>query len=199
MKIRFPNLTVKNWLAISIFNLLIVSALGLLMRLKIILPLAFVNQQYILHAHSHFAFSGWLSQVMMVLLVTTVLGTGVQQVPPPRYQSLFWSNLIAAYGMLITFSIQGLHIRSFGLAGYQPFSFSIHHKTLAKGSAILFGHLICRYILSCLPDEERQCRSQKATRSSIFLFTFSVQWMVLSDLHGFGKPLVSYPSTCYPK
>jgi hypothetical protein len=43
----------------------------------------------------------------MVLLVTTVLGTGVQQVPPPRYQSLFWSNLIAAYGMLITFSIQG--------------------------------------------------------------------------------------------
>ncbi|HMR18838.1 MAG TPA: hypothetical protein PKA53_06040, partial [Sphingobacterium sp.] len=101
------DITIKNWLIIGVFNLLVVALLGLLMRLKIILPLAFVNQQHIMHAHSHFAFSGWISQVLMVLLVMAFTNRKARNVLPPRYQLLLWGNLIASYGMLTTFAWQG--------------------------------------------------------------------------------------------
>lgn len=112
MRKYFCDITVKNWLIIGLFNLLVVALLGLLMRLKIILPLAFVDQQHIMHAHSHFAFSGWLSQVLMVLLVMVFLGENAKSVLPPRYQLLFWGNLVASYAMLATFTWQGYGIYS---------------------------------------------------------------------------------------
>lgn len=107
MKIKLPDITIKSWATIGLFNLLLVATLGLLMRLKIILPLPFINQQHILHAHSHFAFSGWISQILMLLLAMAALGGDAKTILPSRYQWMLWSNLIAAYGMLATFSWQG--------------------------------------------------------------------------------------------
>ena len=38
------------------------------MRYKIAYYLPFIEQANFLHAHSHFAFSGWITQVLMVLM-----------------------------------------------------------------------------------------------------------------------------------
>jgi len=99
--------TVRRWMAIGVFNLLLVAAFGLLMRLKVLLPLAFVDQKHIMHAHSHFAFSGWVSHALMLLLAMVVHGKSGQEKLPKAYQYLLLGNLFVSYGMLATFSYQG--------------------------------------------------------------------------------------------
>ena len=46
-------------------NLAIVALLGVIMRYKILYPLPFVDQKKFLHAHSHFAFSGWVTLALI--------------------------------------------------------------------------------------------------------------------------------------
>ena len=100
------NNFLRRWIAVSFFNLLLVATLGVLMRYKIEFSLPFVQQKFILHSHSHFAFSGWVTQTLMVLLVhhlSTKNGGAVLQ----KYRWLLYANLITAYGMLVSFILQG--------------------------------------------------------------------------------------------
>lgn len=101
------KITVRRWLILGIFNLLLVAVLGLLMRLKFIIPLPAINQKYVLHAHSHFAFSGWVSHILMVLIAASICNVSNNKVLPRRYQVLTVANLLAAYGMLVSFFLQG--------------------------------------------------------------------------------------------
>lgn len=99
-----------GWFRIAVFNLLLVSFLGVLLRYKIAYSLPFMQQKHMLHAHSHFAFTGWVTQILMALLVAR-LYTG-QGNPFKKYAPLLYANLIAAYGMLIAFPVQGYGIYS---------------------------------------------------------------------------------------
>ena len=94
------------WLRISFINLLIISILGVVLRYKIAFPLHFIDQKGLLHGHSHFAFSGWITQTIMVLLIYTISKYQHEKLFN-RYKLFLWVNLIAAYGMLIAFPIQG--------------------------------------------------------------------------------------------
>ena len=58
-----------KWIRISLFNLLVVALLGVLMRYKIGFSFPFFDQKYLQHAHSHFAFAGWVSQMLMACMV----------------------------------------------------------------------------------------------------------------------------------
>ncbi len=100
-------LTLQVWARWAIFNLLIVSCLGLLMRLKILLPLPWVDQRFTLHAHSHFAFAGWVSQALMFLIAAVLFRKEWEESLPGRYTNLLLLNLLASYGMLISFFLQG--------------------------------------------------------------------------------------------
>jgi hypothetical protein len=58
----------------------------------------------LLHGHSHFAFTGWVTQALMTLLINYL--------PPDatvykKYKILLYANLIAAYGMLLSFPVEG--------------------------------------------------------------------------------------------
>ena len=57
------------WLKFSLFNLLLVAILGLLMRYKIGFEFPFLDQKNLQHSHSHFAFAGWISHTLMVLML----------------------------------------------------------------------------------------------------------------------------------
>ena len=57
------------WLKFSLINLLIVALLGLLMRYKIGFEFPFLDQKHLQHSHSHFAFSGWISHTLLVLMI----------------------------------------------------------------------------------------------------------------------------------
>ena len=63
------KLNLNHWIKISLFSLLVVALLGVLMRYKIAFELPFIAQKNIQHAHSHFAFAGWVTQLLMVLMV----------------------------------------------------------------------------------------------------------------------------------
>ena len=51
-----------KWIRICLLNLFLVALLGVVLRYKIAFSLPFIDQRNLLHAHSHFAFAGWISQ-----------------------------------------------------------------------------------------------------------------------------------------
>ena len=103
--------SLRRWLRVSLFNLLIVAAIGLLLRYKIAYSLPFVDQKNLLHAHSHFAFSGWITQAIMALLVYS-LSSNTGKNFFGKYRFVLYANLISAYGMLVTFPLQGYGLYS---------------------------------------------------------------------------------------
>lgn len=98
--------SLRRWLHISFLNLLIVAFIGVILRYKIAFSLPFIDQKYLLHGHSHFAFAGWITQVLMVLLVQYLSQYKGEDIFK-KYRWLLYGNLITAYGMLIFFPFQG--------------------------------------------------------------------------------------------
>ncbi|HQS51236.1 MAG TPA: hypothetical protein PLN99_05005, partial [Daejeonella sp.] len=100
------NSFLSKWLSISILNLSFVAALGLILRYKIAYSLPFLDQKYILHSHSHFAFSGWITQTLMILMIFYLSKSWGREITT-RYRWLLYANLITSYGMMISFILQG--------------------------------------------------------------------------------------------
>ncbi|HEY5405468.1 MAG TPA: hypothetical protein VIJ92_00210, partial [Ginsengibacter sp.] len=88
----------QKWIQIAFINLLIVSLLGVIMRYKIAFYLPFIEQKNFLHAHSHFAFTGWVTQILMILL-WAFLYKYLPAASLKKYKWLVIINLVAAYGM----------------------------------------------------------------------------------------------------
>lgn len=96
----------KQWIHFALFNLLIVAILGFVLRYKMTYPLPIVNQKYLQHGHSHFALTGWITQVLMVYIahnISSLFKGGHFK----SYQWLLWGNVIASYGMVFSFPFQG--------------------------------------------------------------------------------------------
>lgn len=100
------RIRIYNWQKISLFNLFLVSLLGVTLRYKIAFSLPFINQKFLLEAHSHFAFAGWVSQVLMAFIVKYLYEKDVN-IQMKKYQRLLLANIITAYGMLLSFPFQG--------------------------------------------------------------------------------------------
>ncbi len=96
----------KFWIRCSLINLLFVAFLGVVMRYKIGFELPWIDQKHLQHAHSHFAFAGWISQMLMVLIVN-FLSPKIQPRIANRFSVVLLLNLVCAYGMLIAFAMQG--------------------------------------------------------------------------------------------
>lgn len=94
------------WVRAALWNLFIVACLGLIMRYKIAFSLPWVDQKHLLHAHSHFAFAGWISLALMALLAYSVQPADNKGLPS-RYRLLLTGQLVSAYGMLVCFIWQG--------------------------------------------------------------------------------------------
>lgn len=99
-------MSLRKWLYFVFINLLIVAFLGLLLRYKITFSLPFINQKYLQHGHSHFALTGWITQVLMVLMSYTV-SKEISLNHFKKHQWILIGNLIASLGMLVSFPIQG--------------------------------------------------------------------------------------------
>ena len=99
-----------------------VAALGLILRYKIAYSLPFLDQKYILHSHSHFAFSGWITQTLMILMIFYLSKTLGKEISN-RYRWLLYANLISSYGMMISFIIQGYGLYSISFSTLNIFAF----------------------------------------------------------------------------
>jgi len=95
----------QTWLTISLINLSLVAMLGFLLRSKILFSIPFVNFKYTLHAHSHFAFGGWVSLALITLMISEILPKA--DAGKKIYQWLLSAFFLSAAGMLVTFLMQG--------------------------------------------------------------------------------------------
>ena len=101
-KSAFPS----GWVAFALTNLFIAAALGVLLRYKIAYPLPSIHQKHLLHAHSHFAFTGWVTQMLFTLLAGGLAATA-RGATGKRWNALLAMNGVAAFGMLASFIPQG--------------------------------------------------------------------------------------------
>jgi hypothetical protein len=79
--------------------------LGMALRSKILFSIPFLDFKYTLHAHSHFAFGGWVSLAIMALMVYDILPERFSK--KPVYKWLLAAILLNAIGMLISFLLEG--------------------------------------------------------------------------------------------
>jgi hypothetical protein len=96
----------KLLLRLSFINLLIISAIGLLVRsLPFIdhFPLEYKN---LLHGHSHFAFGGWVMPALIALLMRNIPELS-QKVAYKHWRNISILLMGSAYGMLFSFPVQG--------------------------------------------------------------------------------------------
>lgn len=93
------------WITVSLANLCIVAILGFTLRSKILFPLPFINYQYLVDAHSHFAFGGFVTLALLNLLTHTLLPPVLRQ--RKWYQWMMWGVTIASFGMLFSFPFTG--------------------------------------------------------------------------------------------
>ncbi|MBL0055962.1 MAG: hypothetical protein IPP31_07130 [Chitinophagaceae bacterium] len=108
------GISLRNWIRVSFLSLLVVAFLGIILRYKIAYSLPFIEQKNLHHGHSHFAFSGWVTQVLMVLMVQYIyrLTGRVRKI----YTALLYINLFSAYGMLVFFILWGYGFWSIGFS-----------------------------------------------------------------------------------
>lgn len=95
----------KSWITVSLVNLCIVALLGVFMRTKFLFPIRFVDYKNLLSAHSHFAFGGWVTLILMVLLLQQFLEPRMRQ--RKAYRVILWGIQLSAVGMLISFPFEG--------------------------------------------------------------------------------------------
>ena len=100
------KISTKLWVRIALLNFIIVSMIGVLMRYKIGFEFPHFNQKHLLNAHSHFAFYGWVTQILMTLIIHYLLPElSINRIK--YYKLLLYTNLFCSYAMLVSFSLTG--------------------------------------------------------------------------------------------
>ena len=97
--------TRNYWITVSLVNLCIVALLGMTLRTKFLFEIPFIDYRNVLSAHSHFAFGGWVTLVLMVLFIEKLLLP--EQKNKRIYQVYLWGIQLSSWGMLLSFPFQG--------------------------------------------------------------------------------------------
>ncbi len=116
----------RFWFRAGLFSLVIVALYGLVMRYKIAFDFPFFEQRNLLHAHSHFAFGGWVTH-MLYCGFAALIRPYVPERVMRKYEILIGLNLVSSFGMLAAFTIQGYK------------AVSITFSTLGVVLAVLFA------------------------------------------------------------
>lgn len=90
----------------ALLHLSIVAFLGLILRYKIAYSLPWLDQKNLQHAHSHFAFSAWVSLALLVLMAKSMIQSGIS-LRQSVMKVLLLIHISTAYGMLFAFAAQG--------------------------------------------------------------------------------------------
>lgn len=81
------------------------------MRYKIEFELPLLQQKHLQQAHSHFAFNGWVTFLLMVLMIESIKKQ-LETSALILFEKLFIAQLVISYLMLISFTNQGYGIIS---------------------------------------------------------------------------------------
>lgn len=103
----------SKWARFALFNFVVLAAVGVLLRYKILFPLPIVDQKHLLHGHSHFAFAGWVGLALYVAVIYML------QPSAKLLKQLEWllvAQQMSSYGMLFTFPFTGYAAGSIGFS-----------------------------------------------------------------------------------
>jgi hypothetical protein len=91
---------VRNLFKIPFLFLFIAAVMGLFLRYMMMAPVPGVTFSYLLHAHSHVMFLGWIFNVLFLVFVT-------EFTDEKNFKVIFWILQILVVGMLVSFPLQG--------------------------------------------------------------------------------------------
>lgn len=97
---KFKNISIAQWL---FFNFIVMAFAGVILRYMHVFPIDKFNYQYIMHGHSHFAFSGWMFLAVVFLAIKELIKEEYSKL----FKRILISTFICSYGMLISFSLSG--------------------------------------------------------------------------------------------
>lgn len=100
----------KIWIGIALINLCIVALLGFILRSKIVFSIPFIDFKYLLHAHSHYAFGGWVTLALLWLMAGEILPQSMNK--SKLYKWMLSGIVVTAAGMLLAFPFQGYGLYS---------------------------------------------------------------------------------------
>jgi hypothetical protein len=145
----------KKWYYVALFNLVVLAFLGLVLRYKINFPLPVFQQENLLHAHSHFAFNGWISFVLQLLILDEF--TDDYRTSTKFWNRFFILSTIVNYAMIV----------SFAWVGYAGVSILL--STVALWLSYAFAYKIYKAI----PAENKARISTKFINASLFFLLIS--------------------------
>ena len=91
---------------LAFFNLFLVAVVGVALRSYPHLPISFPSYKNLLHAHSHFAFAGWVMPVLFVMILKYFPDLA-NRIAYRHIKNISVLLLFSAYGMLLSFPFQG--------------------------------------------------------------------------------------------
>lgn len=96
---------IYRWYRVALFNLCILGLMGIVLRYKLVFPLPFLEYKKMLHSHSHFAFGGWVSFLLQLIIIHRVIP--IFSNAPRFWNWFFLLTTLVNYGMLFSFAYQG--------------------------------------------------------------------------------------------
>lgn len=126
----YQSLNYPRW---AIVNFIVLSIFGVMLRYIQLYDIPGLDYQFILHAHSHFAFSGWMF-FSIALLIALLCGDGKMGT---GFKIVLLLTLVSAYGMLASFSWQGYKLVSISFSTLFMvvtfrFTYLVFHGNLLK-------------------------------------------------------------------
>jgi len=144
------------WVNLSIFNLCIVTVLGVILRSKTLFALPAIDYNHLLNAHAHFAFGGWVTLALMVLMTNDLLPESLRN--KSVYQFIFMGIFASSWGLLLIFPFMG-------------------YATLSTYISTLF--IFITYIFSWVFIKD--IRKAKVSKTTLLLAVASVVCLLLSS------------------
>lgn len=94
-----------NYIKWVIINFVILATAGVLLRYAQCFSAPSINYQFLIHAHSHFAFAGWMFLGIILLIYHHF--NGKDTILKKHFNPIFLSTLLVSFGMLISFFLTG--------------------------------------------------------------------------------------------
>ena len=98
----------KNWIRLSIINLCLVAFIGFILRSKIVFTIPAINYNNLLESHYHFAFNGWVTLVLLILLIYDLLPSSLHD--RPVYQWILRLTFFISLATFFSYYIEGNHL-----------------------------------------------------------------------------------------
>jgi hypothetical protein len=158
-------------------NFIVLAFLGVVLRYIICFPAGKLNYLFILHAHSHFAFAGWIFMALAILLIRQI-----PEADTPSFKWVLLLSLTSSFGMLISFSLQGYK------------AISIVFSTLFLVVTYRFGFLIINH----LKNQKYDIIFSKLIKAAVFFLVISsLGPLALGALKASGNMGIIYQNSIY--